>query len=134
MVGKAAVYQHSASRPKIIYVVATVTALNTGMVDVDLRGGRAAVEIYLTRPEDDDFEYVSVTPVFRGHDNIQPGETIEDQVWFEVPYDDQVGIKLDFSVITLDRTTKPPSRRSYPTTDIIGLIEKDGRPFTEDGQ
>jgi hypothetical protein len=78
VVGKAAISDGT------IYVVATVTILNTGVVEVDLSGDRAVLELYATKPEDDAFEYVDIAPVpvFEDHTGVQPGETLEDQVWF----------------------------------------------------
>jgi hypothetical protein len=79
---------------EVIYVVATVTTLNTGVVDVHLPGeGAAVLEIYETSPGGDGWTYIGITPVFENHFLVQPGQTIEDHIWLEIPYENQVGIK-----------------------------------------
>jgi hypothetical protein len=129
VIGKAAISDGT------IYVVATVTILNTGVVEVGLSGGTAVLELYATKPEDDAFEYVDIAPVsvFEDHNHVQPGETLEDQVWFQLPHEGQVGIRLDLTVVIVDDSVSPPEEISYPTTNIVGLITQEGRPFTEDG-
>lgn len=101
-----------------IHVVAAAVVQNTGQVDVDLREGVCAVEIYATKAGDYSWQYVAIAPVFEEHEIVQPGETIEDQLWFELRHDEHVGVKLDLTVA-------PSEDRSYPTTEIISLLPED---------
>lgn len=101
-----------------IHVVAAAVVQNTGKVDVDLREGVSAVEIYATKAGGHSWQYVAIAPVFEEHEIVQPGETIEDQFWLELRHEERVGVKLDLTVA-------PSEDRSYPKTEIISLLSED---------
>lgn len=103
----------------IIYVFATVTAENTGQVDVTLNLEASTLNVLTTKAGDEGWTPSYPADVFLNHSVIQPGETIEDQLWFEVPYDGEIGIKLNLDLARIED-------RVYPTTEIISLLSEEG--------
>jgi hypothetical protein len=109
-----------------VIVVAAARAENTGLVDVDLNLESSGLEVLTTRTGDEGWTSLRVVDVFVNHGVVQPGETIEDRVWFEIPYAGEAGVKLNLTVA-------PTESRSYPTTEIISLLPQEGEKRREDG-
>lgn len=100
---------------RTIYIVATVTAENTGQVDVALDLEASALNVLTTNAGDVEWTHRYIADVFPNHSVVQPAETIEDQVWLEIPYDGEIGVKLNLAAALSEN-------RVYPTTEIICLI------------
>lgn len=100
----------------VIYVVATATAHNTGLVNAELDVESSALEVSTTSIDEDGWTWRYTNPVFEKHRAVEPNEMIEDQVWFEISYNAEIGVKLDLSAAISEH-------RSYPTTEIISLLQ-----------
>lgn len=110
-----------------VYLIVTVRAQNTGQVDVDLDLDSSGLQVLTTKTGDEGWRRRYAGDVFLNHGAVQPGETIEDQLWFEVPYDGEAGIKLDLTVT-------PKENLSYLTTEIISLLPEGGESRYEGGR
>jgi hypothetical protein len=110
----------------IIYIVVIMKAQNTGQVNVRLSPEYSGLDVRTTKTGDDGWTYRYSDDVFLNHTVVQPGETLEDQAWLEIPYDNEVGIKLDLTVAM-------SATRSYPTTELIQLLPSEGGRLAQDG-
>lgn len=101
----------------VIYVVAVTKAQNTGLVEADLDVASSGLEISTTGIDDDEWNSRFIDTVFNNHNVVQPDELIEDQVWFEIPYRDEIAIRLDLSVALGEY-------RQYPNIEVISLLSQ----------
>lgn len=109
-----------------IYLRARVSAQNNGQVSVGLELELTALEIFTRSVGDDDWEYRHIESIFWGHDLVQPGEEIEDRIWVEIPYDNEVGLKMDLSVSEGEDTM-------WLATEIVSLFTKERGISSDDG-
>lgn len=109
-----------------IYLRTRVAAQNTGQVSVGLDLELTALEIFTRKVGDDDWEYRHIESIFWGHDQVQPGEEIEDQIWVEIPYDNEVGLKMDLSVSEGEDVM-------WLATEIVSLFAKERGILSKDG-
>lgn len=101
-----------------IYVVVTATVHNSGNVTVRLDLGACVLEVFTTVAGGPAWRFRHGDDVFLEHDLVQPGETIEDQIWLEIPHQDEVGLSLDLTVSDTEDN-------SWVTTEIIQILPKD---------
>lgn len=101
----------------VIYVIAIARAQNTGVVNATLDLESSALELYTTSVDEDAWKWRYTQAIFKNHGTVEPDELIEDQIWFEIPYDGEIGVKLDLNPAISEQ-------RSYPTTEILSLLPK----------
>jgi hypothetical protein len=108
-----------------IYLRATVRAENTGQVLVDLNPELTALEIFTRKPGDAAWGYWHIESVFWEHEQVQPGEEIEDQIWMEIPYNGEIGLKMDLYVSGGEDLI-------WPATEIVSLFAEESGISSED--
>jgi hypothetical protein len=109
-----------------IYLRTTVRAENTGQVLVELDLELTALEIFTRKPGDTEWEYRHIESIFREHDQVQPGEEIEDQVWIEIPHNNEIGLKMDLYVSGGEDLL-------WPATEIVSLFAEEGGISSDGG-
>jgi|SRR5215211_5747119 len=108
-----------------IYLQARVFAENTGQVSVALNGGAAALQVSTRNKGDTDWALYATERVFAIQGYVQPGETLTDQVWMEIPDNGKVAIKMELIVVTGGETT------GWVTTEVVNLIAGGDNTVTE---
>ncbi len=98
-----------------VYIVATVTAQNTGQVDVELNLESCTLLILTTSSAAAGWRERSIIQVFGKHKRVQPGETLEDQAWIEITREDEIGVRLDLTVAGAKELT-------WNTVEIASLL------------
>jgi hypothetical protein len=114
------------------YVVATVTAANTGQVDVVLDLEPSGLSI-LTRKQGQGWHDTGlVYGVFPGQEKAQPGAELEDQIWIELPYQGEVAVALELTIA--GHAAGREEIQTWLTVEIVSLINGgNGGNFSEDG-
>lgn len=113
----------TATRNSIAYILATVTVVNVGQVDVELELEPSGVAVF-TKKDGHDWEDLELPyDVFIGQRRVQPNAELEHQVWIELPYQDEVAIGLELTVAGYTITKK--EIQTWQTTDVIPLIESE---------
>jgi|SRR5215203_3032249 len=123
---------------EVIYIRVTALAENNGEVRIALDG--AVVEPWTRKSGDPQWDYQGPfnKSVFLERNEIRPQEEAEDQVWIEIPYGGEIGLKLDFTVTAKTQDTKtyieqlftrseedeaPPK---WSTNEIVSLLPEEG--------
>jgi hypothetical protein len=110
----------------IIYIRAKVSAQNNGQVEVDLDVELTALEILSRKVGGEGWEYRCIASIFEQHEWVRPGEEIEDQIWVEIPYDGEIGIKLDLFVAESEDVVGPATEIVSLFTNKRGISSDDG--------
>ena len=74
---------------------------------------------------DTDWALYATERVFAIQGYVQPGETLTDQVWMEIPDNGKVAIKMELIVVTGGETT------GWVTTEVVNLIAGGDNTVTE---
>jgi hypothetical protein len=119
-------------RKGVAYVIATVTAANTGQVDVVLDLEPSGLSI-LTRKQGQGWQEIGlVYGVFPGQEKVQPGAELEDQIWIELPYRGEVAVVLELTIA--GHAAGREEIQTWLTVEIVSLINGgNGGNFSEDG-
>jgi hypothetical protein len=109
----------------VAYIVATVTAQNTGQVNIELNLDSCVLLIFTTSPAATSWRERYPAQVFGKHKRVQPGETLEDQAWIEIPYEGELGVRLDLTVAGTVLTTTGTKEVTWDTVEIVSLLLSD---------
>lgn len=105
----------------VAYIIAKVSVLNTGQVDVTLNLEESGLVIEGreagTGWKEPDIKY----GVFPGQEKAQPGETLEDQIWIEYDCRDDVAACLELTIAEKDGLT-------WHTVEVISLLDGGKKP------
>jgi hypothetical protein len=116
-------------KENVAYIVATVSVINTGQVDVELDLEFSGL-VLLTRRQGHGWREPELKySVFPGQERAQPGATLEDQIWIELPHEDEVAIVLELTVT--GHTVTKPEGYTWKTIEIVSLL--DGGNLSADG-
>lgn len=110
---------------EVAYIMATVTAHNTGQVNVELNLDSCVLLIFTTSPAATDWRERYPAQVFGKHKRVQRGETLEDQAWIEIPYEGELGVRLDLTVAGTILTAKGTKEVAWDTVEIVSLLPSD---------
>jgi hypothetical protein len=89
----------AATKGGIIHLQVGVSAENVGQVPIALDKEATTLRVSSRRTGDSGWSRPPVlTNVLGQQDQIQPGETLIDQEWFEVPDNNEVAFKLELSL------------------------------------
>lgn len=86
------------TRNEKIYLIAELSAQNTGQVDVALDPGPSGLSILTRKAGEGWVDPEIVYSVFLGQHMVQPGETLEDRIWIELGYGGEVALSLELTV------------------------------------
>lgn len=131
--GTANVYRHGTldlHDDRVLLVLATVRAQNSGQRDVDLDLESCGLDVLTTRIGDEGWRNDYSEDVFLEHDGVQAGETLEDQMWFEIPFEGQTGVRLELTVALVDSRGEV---LSYTTAELIALPPVEGGKPSQNG-
>lgn len=110
---------------ELIFIKATAEMTNNGQrsVHIDLSETRIGIStrkagVYGWNPS-------VVEEVFTGNNHVSPGETIGDQVWMEIPDNDDVAIQLELRV-TKRYEEECGKFLAWIARDIVNLAEDQG--------
>lgn len=112
-------------RNEMAYIVVVATVQNNGQTDVELDLELSALDVYATQAEAEEWEFLYVVEVFRGQEVAQPNETIEDQLWLEIPLDEDIAIHLE---LTIAEKNGP----SWATSRVLSLLDGGGQPGSDE--
>lgn len=113
----------------VAYIVATISVINTGQVDVELDLGSSGL-VLLTRRRGQGWREPELKySVFPGQEKAQPSATLEDQIWIELPHRDEVAVVLELTV-TGSTITKPEGD-TWKTVEIVPLLDG-GNPSADE--
>ncbi len=108
-------------RDDVAYIVATVSAFNAGQVDVVLNLEASGL-LMLGREANSGWKDLETRyGVFPGQTRVQPGLTLEDQVWIEFEYQDDVAACLELTISEKDG-------RTWRTVEVVSLLDGGKRP------
>ncbi len=110
----------------VIYIVATATVQNTGQVNVELNLDSCALLILTTSSAAAGWRERYPAQVFGTHKRVQAGETLEDQVWIEIPCKDELGARLDLTVAGTILTVAGTKEVTWNTVEIVSLLPGKG--------
>jgi hypothetical protein len=113
-------------RNDTIYLRATVSAQNTGQVSVALDPELTALQVFTRKAGDDVWKYRQIESIFSHHDQAQPGEEIEDKIWTEIPYDGEIGLKMELYVSSGEDVM-------WLATEVMSIFTKEGGISSDDG-
>jgi len=113
-----------------ICVAATATAQNTGNVDVDLVPDDCALEVSTTVTGGPQWTTQHTGDVFLAQGKIKVGVTLEDQVWLEIPRQNEIALSLK---LTVSYKGKNDEITSLDTTEIISMLTKHGGKNSSNG-
>jgi len=113
-------------RDRTIYTRAVVAVENKGGVPFDIDHELSALEVYARIEDSETWEYEDIFDVFGRRALVQPGEETEDQVWIEIPYEDQLAVRLDFYLFKDEESM-------WPAREIVSLLPGEGRQFADNG-
>lgn len=120
---------------KVVCVFATVTAQNSGQVEIELVPEGSALDIRTTTLEKDDWwQYPDPLKVFVGQDRVRPGETLEDQKLVQIKFSDEIAVRLDLTVTAVDSTVTEYKTRTWDTIEIIPLPSGEGGQSGQSGR
>ena len=102
-------------RSRTIYVRAVVAAENKGEVPFDINHELAALEVFVRIGGSEVWESEDIFDVFLRRGRVQPGEETEDQVWIEIPYEDQLAVRLDLYLFKDEESM-------WPAREVISLL------------
>ncbi len=112
----------------VAYMVAVVSVLNTGQVDVTLNLQQSGLLIEGREANSAWREPKTVYGVFPGQQKadsgetlVQPGETLEDQIWIEYACGDDVACCLELTIAEKDGLT-------WRTVEIVSLLGGGKKP------
>ena len=105
------------TRDGTIYLQARVLAENTGQVSVTLGEGARALQVSARKKEDSEWTLYATERIFVTQEHVQPGETLIDQVWVEIPDNDEVAIKMDLVIILAGEVDT-----GWLATEVVNLI------------
>jgi hypothetical protein len=112
---------------KVVCVFATVTAQNSGQVEIKLVPEGSALDIRTTTLEKDGWwQYPDPLKVFVGQDRVRPGETLEDQKLVQIKFSDEIAVRLDLTVTVVDSTVTEYKTRTWDTIEIVPLPSGEG--------
>lgn len=118
-------------REGVAYIIANVGVLNTGQVDVVLNLEESGLLIEGREAGSGWKKPATIYSVFPGQQKVrsgeatvQPGETLEDQIWIEFEYKNDVAACLELTIAEKDGLT-------WHTVEMISLL--DGGKTTLDG-
>lgn len=57
---------------------------------------------------------------------MRPGEEVEDQIWVEIPYNGEIGLKMDLFVAEGEDAV-------WPATEIVSIFTKERGISSDDG-
>ncbi|MEJ7872800.1 MAG: hypothetical protein WKF67_11135 [Rubrobacteraceae bacterium] len=119
---------------KIACVFATVTAQNSGQVEVELVPEGSALDVYTTTLEEDGWwQYPDPLKVFVGQGRVRPGETLEDQKLIQIRYSDEIAVRLDLTITAVDSTVTEHKTRTWDTIEIVPLPSGEGGQSEQSG-
>ncbi len=113
-----------------ICVAATATAQNTGKLDLDLVPDDCALEVFTTVAGGPQWTVRHTGDVFLTQGKLKVGITLEDQVWLEIPRQNEIALSLK---LTVSYKGKNEEIVSLDTTEIISMIPKHGEKNSSDG-
>lgn len=99
-----------------VYLQARALAENQGQVSVDLNGAMCALQLSTRKRGDSDWALRATERVFEVQGFVQPGETLVDQVWLEIPDSEEVAIKMELIVLTSDAST------GWVANEVVNLV------------
>jgi hypothetical protein len=104
-----------------IYVRAVVAAENKGEVPFIIDHELSALEVFVRIEGSEVWESEDIFDVFLLRSEVQPGEETEDQAWIEIPYEEQLAVRLDLYLFKDEESM-------WPAREIISLSPgKDGQ-------
>jgi hypothetical protein len=118
---------HSANH---FLVVIIVTIENAGQVQVRLDKDRTYLLTATRKLGDSGWTDGVPLGIFEAQDAVQPNETISDQVWFEMPDNNEVALRTDFVVAKVVKDVEGLREREevwgWGARDIVNLLDIKG--------
>ena len=109
---------------RTIYIRAVVAVENKGEVPFEINHELSALEVYTRIEGSEVWEYEDIFDVFPNRALVQPGEETEDQVWIEIPYEDQLAVRLDLYFFEDEESV-------WPAREIVSLLPGESRQFAD---
>ena len=111
-------------------VLISATVENAGQTRVKLDNNKTWLLVQTRKLGDPAWTSGVPVAVFREQDMVQPNETMSDQVWIELPDDDEIALRTDFVVArTVEEEDKDGGDevRGWMARDIVNLLDIKGK-------
>ncbi len=110
-------------------VLITATVENPGQAQVNLDHNKTLVLIATRKLGDPEWTDDVPRRIFGGQDAVQPNETISDQIWFELPNNNEVALRTDFVVakVVKEEDTREDEVVGWRARDTVNLLDIRGK-------
>jgi hypothetical protein len=114
----------AATKDSTTHLQIELSVENVGQVPVKIDREATGLRVSSRKPGDDKWTLHVTESVFGHQEQVQPEETVIDQMWCEFPYEGEVAFKLEFFVIENENS-------GWLAVEVVNLLTQGNNVFDQ---